>query len=53
LTDSDGENAETETWLDFAKDCSYINEKDYDKFLVECRGVGSMLGAVIKNPNSI
>lgn len=26
LTDCDGENSETDTWLDFAKDCFYINE---------------------------
>ena len=49
LTDSDGENAETGAWLDFAKDCSYINEQEYDEFIVECRGVGSMLGGIIKN----
>ena len=24
LTDSDGENGETETWLDFARDCGYL-----------------------------
>ena len=24
LTDSDGENSETDTWLDFAKDCGYL-----------------------------
>jgi len=28
------------------------SEEDYDKFLVECRGVGSMLGAIIKNPKA-
>lgn len=50
LTDSDGENAETETWLDFAKDCQYLNISDYDKFIKECRGVGAMLGAMMKNP---
>jgi len=25
LTDCDGENSETNTWLDFAKDCEYID----------------------------
>ena len=24
LTDADGENGETETWLDFARDCGYL-----------------------------
>jgi four helix bundle protein len=50
LTDSDGENAETETWLDFAQDCQYITLQDYKKFKEECRRIGSMLGAMIKNP---
>jgi four helix bundle protein len=27
LTDADGENGETETWLDFAYDCSYFVER--------------------------
>ena len=26
LTDSDGENSETDTWLDFARDCKYISD---------------------------
>jgi len=29
LTDSDGENRETDTWLDFAKDCGYLSEEDH------------------------
>jgi four helix bundle protein len=27
LTDADGENGETETWLDFAHDCGYLSKK--------------------------
>jgi four helix bundle protein len=27
LTDVDGENSETDTWLDFAKDCGYLEGK--------------------------
>ena len=26
LTDADGENGETETWLDFASDCEYLSK---------------------------
>ena len=29
LTDTDGENAETETWLDFAYDCKYLSKGDH------------------------
>ena len=50
LTDSDGENSETDTWLDFAKDCKYISDEDHHRMTNECREVGAMLGSMIKNP---
>ncbi len=31
LTDADGENSETNTWLDFALACNYISSGDYAK----------------------
>ena len=43
LTDSDGENAETETWLDFAYDCGYFPKRDHALFTEKCREVGAML----------
>ena len=40
ITDSEGEASETQSWLEFAKDCGYISEetrqrldKEYDKLL--------------------
>ena len=50
LTDSDGENSETDTWLDFAKDCKYISDEDHHRMTNECNEVGAMLGSMIKNP---
>ncbi len=50
LTDSDGENSETDTWLDFAKDCKYISDVDHHRMTNECGEVGAMLGSMIKNP---
>lgn len=50
LTDSDGENGETDTWLNFARDCGYLAEPDYLRLTMECREVGAKLGAMIKNP---
>ena len=44
LTDCDGENAETETWLDFAKDCEYLTLTDYDRLIEKNHRVGQMLG---------
>jgi len=52
LTDCDGENAETDTSLDFARDCGYLTA-DLHAELVGCnREIGRMLGSMINNPNS-
>ena len=50
LTDCDGENAETDTWLDFAKDCDYLKENDYIRLKEMCSEIGKMLGSMLKNP---
>ena len=50
LTDMDGENSETDTWIDFAKDCGYLSEVDHYRLINECRGVGAMLGSMMNNP---
>ena len=50
LTDADGENAETATWLDFARDCGYLAPTDYARLADLCREVGSMLGAMLFDP---
>ena len=50
LADSDGENGETDTWLDFAKDCGCLSPADHERLTTECREVGAMLGSIIKNP---
>jgi four helix bundle protein len=50
LTDADGENSETDTWLDFAKDCGYSNENDHKRLKAKCEAVGKMLGSMLNNP---
>jgi four helix bundle protein len=52
LTDVDGENSETDTWLNFARDCGYLSIADHDCLTEECRSVGKMLGSMLKNPES-
>lgn len=52
LTDCDGENSETETWLDFARDCQYLPTADHEKLTAECKRVGAMLGGMLKNPST-
>ncbi|MEA3335766.1 MAG: four helix bundle protein [Chloroflexota bacterium] len=50
LTDADGENAETETWLDFAQDSGYLSATDHDRLISETRQIGAMLGSMIHKP---
>src|ERR1017187_5432928 len=52
LADSDGENGETDTWLDFSRDCGYLESNDYARLKVECKEVGAMLGSMLKKPAS-
>jgi four helix bundle protein len=52
LTYCDGENSETDTSLDFAKDCQYINTEQYEFLTSEVIEIGKMLGSMINNPES-
>ena len=48
LTDADGENAETETWIDFAHDCKYLSQQDHALLVTKCHEVGAMLGSMMQ-----
>lgn len=50
LTDCDGENSETDSSLDFAKDCSYITVELHTELTSLSAEVGKMLGSMIKKP---
>ena len=50
LTDCDGECNETDTSLDFAKDCGYIMTEQHEILTEINRKVGRMLGAMISHP---
>jgi len=52
LTDADGENGETDTWLDFAHDCKYLSTSDHAILTEKCREVGAMLGSMMNDPSS-
>jgi four helix bundle protein len=52
LTDADGENGETETWLDFACDCEYLPKPDHAQLIEKSHEVGAMLGSMINDPSS-
>src|SRR5258707_11066553 len=52
LTDCDGENAETESALDFAKDCGYIAAKQHMSMTNRSAEIGRMLGGIMKKSGS-
>ncbi len=51
LTDCDGENSETETSLEFARDCGYLAAPEHEELSGLCTEVGRMLGAMILKPD--
>lgn len=51
LTDCDGEANETDTSLDFARDCGYIDPDAHAELTAHYRSVGRMLGAMLKDPS--
>ncbi len=52
LTDCDGENSETDSSLDFARDCGYISPKSHLRLTADCREVGRMIGGMISKASS-
>ena len=50
LTDCDGENGETDSSLDFAKDSGYITQQEHSDLTSICQEIGKMLGSMINNP---
>ena len=52
LTDCDGEDGETDSSLDFARDCGYINTEEHQTMTAKNREVGKMLGSMINHPDS-
>lgn len=50
LTDCDGENSETDSSLDFARDCQYLTGSLHRELTGECSEIGKMLGAMINSP---
>jgi four helix bundle protein len=50
LSDCDGENSETDTSLDYAKDCDYITADEHKELTRRCAQIGRMLGSMMRNP---
>jgi four helix bundle protein len=50
LTDSDGENAETQHWINTASACGYIDSLLKEDFLAKSAQIGAKLGRMIADP---
>ncbi len=51
LTDSLGEEYETEVWLDYSRDCKYTEIDAHTKILADYSEVRKMLISMINNPD--
>lgn len=51
LTDCDGENSETDTALDFARDCGCITTQEHTEMTTLNHEIGKMLGSMINRPD--
>jgi four helix bundle protein len=51
LTDSLGEENETEVWLDYSVDCDYVKKEAHDRIIKEYDEVRKILISIINNPD--
>jgi four helix bundle protein len=51
LSDADGEQAETQHWLDTSMECKYISRKEHAMLLEKCKRIGKMLGKMMAEPD--
>ena len=52
LTDRDGENSETDSSLDFAKECGYLSPEEHASLTSACAEIGRMIGGMIKKSDA-
>jgi four helix bundle protein len=50
LTDADGEQAETQHWLDTSLACEYISSEEHGRLFLKCKEIGRMLGKMMREP---
>jgi four helix bundle protein len=50
FADSDAEAAETQVWLNLARDCGYLKPERHDELLEQYEQIGKMLGTMILHP---
>ena len=49
-SDADMENSETVTWLEFAHDCKYIADEEFEHLCLQADEIGKLLNHMINNP---
>ena len=47
LTDADGEQHETQHWLEVAFKCGYINKQEARSMIAACKEIGRLLGGMM------
>ena len=52
LTDADGEQLETQHWIELALDCGYLSKTQTDELLNRCFSIGKMIGSMIAKSSS-
>ena len=52
LTDADGEQLETQHWLNEALDCNYLSRNESEDLTKKCEEIGRMLGAMIRRADT-
>ena len=51
LTDSDGENLETQNWLRYSVACAYIEKSIYETLIAKSEEVGKLIRFMMNNPS--
>ncbi|MFN8457098.1 MAG: four helix bundle protein [Anaerolineae bacterium] len=51
LTDADGEQQETQHWIETALDCGYITVKQATELKEMCKEIGRLLGGMMAKAN--
>lgn len=51
LTDADGEQYETQHWIETASDCGYLDREKGAALIEKCKQVGRLLGGMMEKAN--
>jgi four helix bundle protein len=52
LTDADGEQLETQHWIEVSKECNYIESLESKGLLAKCESIGKMIQLMIDKSSS-